>query len=233
MKKLLFGLALGALALAVVATKKNEKMSDALKFKKAYESDNGKKRGKDGKVIRSLDIPSNNPIVYSDCSNILEKMNNNESFVVYFGFSECPWCRSCIETMIETAKENNVDKVYYVDVKDVRDSLVIADDGSVMMVKEPGKGYDELVERLSSVLDDYVLQNIDGNEVNTGEKRIYAPNFVIVKDGQPLIKIDGTSSLQKDPYEELSVEMIDDMQDIFKNAFDLLHDKSACGIKGC
>ena len=33
MKKLLFGLALGALALAVVATKKNEKMSDALKFK--------------------------------------------------------------------------------------------------------------------------------------------------------------------------------------------------------
>ena len=32
MKKLLFGLALGALALAVVATKKNEKMSDALKF---------------------------------------------------------------------------------------------------------------------------------------------------------------------------------------------------------
>ena len=233
MKKLLVGLALGAIALAVVATKKNEKIDDALKFKKAYESDNGKKRGKDGKVIRVLDIPRDNPIIYSDCTKILEKMNNNESFVVYFGFSECPWCRSCIETMIDSAKENNIDKVYYVDVKDVRDSLVVADDGSLMMVKEAHKGYDELVDRLSTVLDDYILQDSEGNEVNTGQKRIYAPNFVVVKDGQPLVKIDGTSSLQKDPYEELSVEMIDDMQNIFKSAFDLLNDKSACGIKGC
>ena len=93
--------------------------------------------------------------------------------------------------------------------------------------------YPELISRLESVLDDYELSDAEGNAIATGEKRIYAPNIVIVKDGEPLTKVDGTSSLQTDAYQELTTEMIAEMQETFKAAFGLLNDKSACSVKGC
>lgn len=237
MKKLLFGLAVGALALALVACTANKKETtidnDASKFKKEYEDINGTTREKDGKVIREVNIPEDNPIVYSSWKEIVEMMDNKQSFAVYFGFTDCPWCRSCVETMIASAKEAGITTLYYVDVKEVRDTLALDDQNKVIVEKEGGEGYAELLARLESVLDDYALSDAEGNEVATGEKRIYAPNIVIVKDGEPLTKIDGTSSLQTDAYQELTTEMIAEMQETFKAAFGLLNDKSACSVKGC
>ena len=52
---------------------------------------------------------------------IAEKIEKKDSFIVYFGFAKCPWCRSVLETLIEVAKDQGLDTIYYVDVKDVRD----------------------------------------------------------------------------------------------------------------
>jgi 23S rRNA pseudouridine955/2504/2580 synthase len=44
------------------------------------------------------------------------KIENKETFVVYFGFSDCPWCRSVVEELIHVAKDLNVEKLYYAEV---------------------------------------------------------------------------------------------------------------------
>ena len=69
---------------------KKDKTSDALKFKEEYESINGESvEGTDYKV-RTLSIPEDNPIVYADANDIITMMDNNDTFVVYFGFNSCP-----------------------------------------------------------------------------------------------------------------------------------------------
>ncbi|MCI5773404.1 MAG: hypothetical protein MR210_02475 [Erysipelotrichaceae bacterium] len=236
LKKLLFGLAVGTVALVAVSYNKQKKsaiLTDAKKFKADYESINDLKREKDGKIIRHISIPEENPMIYSNCEEIVSKIDAKDSFAVYFGFNECPWCRSCVETMIATAKELNLEKIYYVDVKEVRDILALNSNNELIIQKNGGSGYAELLSKLDSVLADYTLKDAEGNEVSTNEKRIYAPNVVIVKDGEPLIMIEGTSKLQKDANEELSVEMINDMKEIFTAAFGLLNNKESCGVRGC
>ena len=80
-----------------------DKSSDAYRFKEEYESINGEENGH-GNKNRSLEIPIDNPMIYASTDEIIEKMNNKESFVVYFGFASCPWCRSMVESLIQSAK---------------------------------------------------------------------------------------------------------------------------------
>ena len=64
--------------------------TDSYKFKKEYEKLNNQKN-ESGKTIRKLSIPTNNLIKYSTVKEIVKKIENKETFVVYFGFAECPW----------------------------------------------------------------------------------------------------------------------------------------------
>ena len=77
--------------------------TDSYKFKKEYEKLNNQKNESE-KTIRKLSIPTNNPIKYSTAKEIVKKIENKETFVVYFGFAECPWCRSVINNLIQAAK---------------------------------------------------------------------------------------------------------------------------------
>ena len=47
---------------------------------------------------------------------MLEKIENEDSFYVYFGSKLCPWCRSVIEKAVDIANLNNVSKIYYIDI---------------------------------------------------------------------------------------------------------------------
>lgn len=190
--------------------------NDAAKFKKEYESINGTIREKDGKTIRSITIPSKNPMVYKSASKIVEAMKNKESFVVYFGFQDCPWCRSVLPTLIDVAHDLKMDKIYYVDVKDIRDVLDVDDEGNVVVTKEGTDAYYELIEMLDSVLTDYVLTDKDGNKVDTGEGRIYAPNVVAIVNGKAVGLTSGLSDAQDDGYMEITDEMREETYNKFK-----------------
>ena len=61
-------------------------------------------------------------------------MDNNETFVVYFGFADCPWCRSVLPTLLDVADDLKIDKIYYVDVKEIRNKLDVDDEGNVRAV---------------------------------------------------------------------------------------------------
>jgi thiol-disulfide isomerase/thioredoxin len=212
----------------------SKELSDAEKFKEEYESLNGTKREKDGQEIRTVSIPADNPIAYSTVEEINEKINNKESFIVYFGFSECPWCRSVVEELISVANDEEIETIYYVDVKDIRDVKELDEDGNVITTTEAKDSYYELLDNLSDVLEDYTLTNDDDEEIETGEKRIYAPNVVAVSKGKAVQLESGNSEEQTDPYQELTTKMKKETYNKFKCIMDCLKEEATtCQKNSC
>lgn len=206
--------------------------SDGKKFKEEYEKVNGQKSGTN--VIRTIEIPDDNPFVYKTAKDIVDAINNNETFVVYFGFATCPWCRSVLPYLIETAEENNISEIYYVDVKNIRDTVDYDEETKTFSTtKEGDKAYLELVDLLSNVLSDYSLTTENGESVKTGSKRIYAPNVVVVENGVALGMTSGISDLQEDGYMELTKEIISDTESKFNELFELLNNGVCTKENGC
>lgn len=188
---------------------------DSVRFKKEYESLNGTIRKKDGKRIRSIEISENNPMVYSDEDEIVRKINNKETFLVYFGFADCPWCRSVLPNLIKAAKALGLSEIYYVDVAEIRDTIEY-EDGAYETVSEGTDGYYKLLDLMSDVLDDYMVTDDEGNEISTNEKRIFAPNVVAIVEGKATQLTDGISEEQTDGYMELTDDMNEESYNDFK-----------------
>lgn len=197
---------------------------DAKKFKNDYESINGKENAS-GKVHRSITIDENNPFVYTTAEEIVKKIESKETFYVYFGDKLCPWCRSVIEKSIEVAKEKKIKTIYYVPIWDedgneiLRDRLKINDEGKLETVKEGTEAYKKLLELLDNVLSDYSLTDKDNKKVETKEKRIYAPNFIYIENGEAKKLTEGISEKQSDSREELTEEILKDEQEQFESFF--------------
>ncbi len=217
--------------LGIYVLTETNSISDATKFKNEYEELNGVVREKDGKTIRTISIPSENPIIYRTPEEIIKMMDNKDTFLVYFGFSDCPWCRSVIPTLIECANDLALDKIYYVDVEEIRDEIEINENGELETTTTGSDGYYNLIERLSNVLEDYIITDNDGNNIQTGEKRIYAPSIVAITDGEAIQITDGISESQTDGYMELTDEMIDDTYQEFKCIIQCVKEaKQTCDI---
>ncbi len=199
-------------------TKEPTEITDAQKFKQDYESLNGQTNAS-GIKHRNVSIPSDNPFVYATAEEVAEKINNQESFYVYFGFNSCPWCRSAIEMAIKIAKEKNIQKIYYVDVLNIRDTLELDANNKVVTKTKGSDGYYKLIEQLKNVLSDYTLKDSKGNSVKTNEKRIFAPNYVRIVEGKAEKLVEGTSDKQKDSHADLTEELLNDEEKIFTDFF--------------
>ncbi|MBR0474377.1 MAG: hypothetical protein IJJ19_05195 [Erysipelotrichaceae bacterium] len=201
---------------------------DALKFKQDYEKLNGQTT-ESGNKYREVEIDAKNPFVYVELDEVLRRMDNGETFIVYFGANWCPWCRSILPTVIKTARELKVDKIYYVDVRkdndhdlDIRDSYAVDESGRIYLSHEGTEAYHKFIERASEVLADYSREDVptlDGTEFE-GAKRVGAPNFVLIEKGQAVNMITGISSLQSDPYQELNDDILQDVSDMFTKLFE-------------
>ncbi len=199
-------------------------VSDAEKFKSEYESLNGKTNSSKAEH-RTVSIDEDNPMVYSRAEDIIKKIENKETFYVYFGSSYCPWCRSMVEEMVKMAKKNNIDKIYYVDIWDgdhveiLRDTYKINDENKLELVKDGSSSYKKLLEYLDDVLGEYTLTDNDGKEVKVGEKRIFAPNVIYVEDGKAIRITEGYSDNQKGSRDELTEELLKDEEEKFQAFF--------------
>ncbi len=211
---------------------KEVKNSDAIKFKEEYEKLNGEKN-RNGVAYREVEIDEDNPFVYATAEKIQEKIDNKETFAVYFGFNSCPWCRSIITTLIEVADDLNIDKIYYVDVLDIRDTYELNSKNKPEKTKDGSEGYNELITSLASVLSDYTLTTEKGKTVKVGEKRIYAPNLVSVVDGKAQKLNTGISEMQTDSMMELTDEMKKDTYNEFKCVLDCLQEDAKVCQQGC
>lgn len=206
--------------------------SDAAKFKREYESLNGEKIA--GNKVRSLTISDENPFIYATAEEIVEKIENKETFAVYFGFAKCPWCRSVLPELIEVASDLEINEIYYVDVYDIRDVLELNKNNDVTISREGDKAYYQLLDKLDKVLEEYKLTTDDGEEIDTLEKRIYAPNVVAIVDGKAEDLTTGISDDQTDPYMKLTKKMKRDTYNKFKCVLECLSEKATtCSKKSC
>lgn len=195
----------------------------AIEFKEEYESMNGIVNSK-GKEHRSVFIDLHNSFEKVDASDIVEMIENEETFYVYFGDKLCPWCRSVIEKAVEISNKNKIEKIYYVAIWDDDGNEVLRDkyaleEGQLNKISDGTEEYYKLLEYFDDVLSEYNLTDDEGNKVEVGEKRIFAPNFIYVKDGKAVRLTEGISELQKDSREELTSEILKDEKKLFEAFF--------------
>lgn len=214
-------LAMAVISLTACTNQKGQK-TDAEKFKEEYESFNDKEN--DYFKYRNLSIDEENPFIYTTAEELVKKIENKETFFVYFGDPECPWCRSVIEEAIKSANENNVKKIYYVRVWDGFHNEILRDvyeleDGKPVLKSKGTDAYYKLLNYFDELLDNYTLTDDNENTIETGEKRIFAPNFISVKNGKAEKIIQGISQKQEDFNSELTDEVIKDEKEIFENFY--------------
>lgn len=133
--------------------------------------------------------------------DLIEKISQKETFVVMLGFDACPWCQSLMPEYNESGKENDVDKLYYVDIKDARDE----------------KESNDHIYYLA-------LKNYFSQIVDIEKDRINAPTVVGIKDGKlvdffvdtvPSHTIDETGTLPA-----LTSSQKNELHQLLKNLFD-------------
>jgi len=206
---------------------------DALNFKNDYESLNGVVN-KNGKEHRTVTIDKNNPFVEITAKELIEKIEANENFYVYFGSTLCPWCRSSIEKAVEVANNNGIEKVYYVDIWDeegnevLRDKYTLDDNGNAVKIVDATEEYVTLLDYLDEVLPDYTYaaNKNGGDKLNVNEKRIYIPLFVYMANGKPIRSTSGLSELQTGSRDELTTEILAEEEKLFDDFFINVCDES-------
>ena len=203
---------------------------DNILFKNDYESLNGTTNA-NGKEHRDVTIPKDNPIVISDAKEIVQMIENEETFYVYFGSKLCPWCRSVIEKALEIANLNGVKKIYYVDIWDnegneiLRDKYTLDDDGNPVKSQDGTDEYSKMLTYFDNVLEDYTYTK-DEETLSYGEKRIYAPTFIYVAKGKAIRMTTGISSQQSGARDTLTEEILKDEEKQFDDFFISVCDES-------
>lgn len=180
--------------------------SDGAKFKEEYESYNGQKNKRDQEYLK-VSIDKENPVVYATVDEILEVLDNDG--VIYFGFPTCPWCRNAAPVLVETAKELGLEKLYYYNGQEMRDSLKLEADGTITVEKEKGEDYQKIYDKLYDSLSVY-----DGLNDDT-IKRLYFPTVVFVKDGEVILFHEGSVDSQDDASIPLTDEQKKELHDIY------------------
>lgn len=194
------------------------KKTDAQKFKDEYESLNGQ-TSQSGKKYKKLNIDEENPIKYANYDEVLDVIENGTG-IIYFGYPECPWCRTAITVLFEAAKDYDIDTIYYMNLKDERDYLEVKNGKIVYQKDEDGKelkgnkGYFKLLDALNEELDDYKIES-DGKTYDAKEKRIYVPLIVFVNDGEIVGTHTSTVDSQENGYDELTEEQYDELNGIY------------------
>lgn len=227
-KKLIIGLSIMLILVLLTGctNKKVSKTTDAIKFKEEYESLNDQINEGNQKKYPKVSIDKSNPIQYATIDDVLEVLDNKTG-VIYFGFPNCPWCRNAVPVLLNAATSTGLDRIYYLNVLDIRDTKEIDNNGKVVTTNKGKKGYSKLLEKMDSILPEYTLEDEDENEVSANEKRIYVPLVVFVKKGKIVAYHEDTVESQKDPYKLLDDKQTEELFNIYVDGILKMQD-SAC-----
>lgn len=217
-------LVIGLCGYAII-THKDEKISDAIKFKNEYEALNDVvNEATDNKYIE-VNIDEENPMVYKTGKEILDVLKNEDA-IIYFGFAACPWCRNAVPVLLDAAKELNVDKIYYVDILDIRDTYKFSGSIEPEQTKKGTDAYYEILKFLDKKLEKFYVKDEAGNMYDTGVKRLYAPTVVGVKGGKVVGFHESTIESQTDPYELLDENGKSELKNEYKKIIESVNEKN-------
>ncbi|MCR5223585.1 MAG: hypothetical protein K6C11_00320 [Bacilli bacterium] len=208
-------------------TFKEQSREAALNFKAEYERLNGKEV-REGLSWRSLNISETNPYIKTTPEDIANKIKNGETFYLYVGDDQCPWCRSGIEKMIEVAKKNNVKDIYYIDFWNDEHQEILRDLYEVEIgkknkvtfnqTKEASDAYKTLIDTVKDFVQDYTITK-DGKTYNVGVKRVFGGDHFYFKDGKCEKYVSLRSDKLKGSFDELTEEVLKDQEDKFNEFF--------------
>ena len=103
--------------------------------------------------------PSDNRFVYVSSEEIIEIFEDG-SGLVFLGFPECPWCQEITPILHEAAVAENLDEIYYYNIREDRESN------------------DPAYQQLVGYLEEYLRTDEDGTP------RIYVPDISAVRNGE-------------------------------------------------
>lgn len=127
--------------------------------KKENKQTDSDKFAKEYKLVDKEDNNIDNVFVYRSMDEIIKILKNGTG-IVYLGFPECPWCSEYVKYLNEVAKDKKLEKIYYKNILNER--------------KDNTEKYQEIVKLLKD--------NLQFDE--EGNKRIYVPAVIAVKDGK-------------------------------------------------
>ena len=196
-----------ALVIAILFFLLNNKgMSDGEKFKQEYEELN------DSHL--EVNIDSDNMIKYIGLEEAIDIIKNDTG-VIYFGYPSCPWCRNAVPVLLDAASSTSLDTIYYVNAYNIRDVKEIDDDGNIVTTNEGDSLYDDLLEVLDDILDPYTITDDNGEVIDLGEKRLYVPMVLFVKNGEVVSYHLSTVDSQEDPSISLNDSQRDELYNIY------------------
>ena len=202
---------------------------DGLRFKEEYAELNGEIHERTGRPFQEVLISEDNPIQYATAEEIIDLIENGTG-VIYFGFPQCPWCRTAVPALLEAAEIAGIETILYLNMTYERDIRVIDEDGDIIIEREGTAGYQRIQALLYEYLMPYILTDEDGNEVDTGERRIYVPFVVVIRNGQVVGHHFYTLPIQdEDPFMVFNESQHQELRDIYINIFNLL---DACDLGG-
>lgn len=204
-------LVVGVCTYQVLNTK--EKDTDAIKFRNEYSELNGEVNELNGKNYVNVSISDNNTVKYVTEEEVYELLKDGTG-VIYFGFSTCPWCRSLVSTLTSVAEEEK-ETIYYLDILNIRSAFEL-EDGKLNKIKDGTKGYYKLLDILDNELEEFYLEDAEGNRFDTEEKRLYAPTLIAFNQGKVTSIHVGTVDSQENGYDELSDTEIEELEKIIK-----------------
>lgn len=103
-------------------------------------------------------VSEDNVFDYVSATKIIDILKNGTG-VIYLGFPECAWCQQYVVYLNEVAKENDIETIYYFNIKDARTNNT------------------ESYKKITELLKNYLPTDDEGNE------RVYVPDVTFVKDG--------------------------------------------------
>ena len=139
--------------------------------------------------------------IYYDMTveDMISKMDQGDSFVVYFGFETCPWCNDAMPILNEVAQANGI-KVGYVNTRKEESWSSNTDiDNYSLLVEKVGK---------------YLSKDDEGNP------RLYVPFVFFIKNGEVVGGHEGTVDGHNAHERRIDEEEAEELTRIYQELFE-------------
>jgi predicted bacteriocin transport accessory protein len=158
-------------------------------------------------------VDTNNIYYYSTFDEVTEMLTSGTG-IVFFGFPACPYCQVYAPVLDEVARERSIEKIYYLNIKEMRE-----------------KDTDEY-KRLVEIVDKYLEVDEKGN------KKIYVPETYFVKDGKIVGHNNSMSTLAGEDIksyfdEEVRKELKQQLIKLTEKVYKPICDDKTVNVYGC